>query len=129
MFFFVGGSVHYRKSTSIDIALVCMEVAFLCVSEELLMVMWYKAADEKVNSWERGTWDTGVVRKSCWEMTLRVETQEYSSYTDTGECKGEDLELTWLKKQRASTVEPGKPVGKRRDHWRCDQVGPCSRPW
>lgn len=55
MFFFVGGSVHYSKRASIDIALVCMEVAFLRVSEELLMVMWYKAADEKVSSWERGT--------------------------------------------------------------------------
>lgn len=34
------------------------------------MVMWYKAADEKVSGWERGTSDTGVVGESCWKMTL-----------------------------------------------------------
>ena len=35
--------------------------------------MYYRAVDEKVSGWERGTSDTGVVRESCWqEMTLEL---------------------------------------------------------
>lgn len=35
MIFFVERPVQYGKHPSIDIALACMEVAFLCVSEEM----------------------------------------------------------------------------------------------
>lgn len=110
MFFFVESSIQYSKHASVDIALVCTEVAaFLCVSEEMAFLVCvcrtshghvYKAADEKVKGWEWVISDTGVVRESHWTMTVELRPENMPA-TQRGKVKAEDRDLTLLEKETA----------------------------